>query len=138
MSDRIQALAKALDCDVDDLRESRYGDNAYEGNGGEYLVLTDSEADDAVAANIRESVWAFNADWLASYVPDGITAEHLNTMRGDSCEDFNEAATALVEAGSGMDGMISDASAEDGRGHFLASYDGDELEAGAYFVYRTN
>ena len=43
---RIQALAKHLGCDVADISESIYGEGTFDAEGGEYLVLTDEEADE--------------------------------------------------------------------------------------------
>ena len=37
-----------------------------------------------------------------------------------------------------MDELIEEAVSLDGRGHFLASYDGHENEHNDYFIYRTN
>lgn len=42
---RIAALAAHLECDVNDISEDSYGENTFDAEGGEYLVLTDSEAD---------------------------------------------------------------------------------------------
>ena len=134
-------LAKHLECALDEVEASTYGENAFESFGREYLILTDDEADTAAAEDIRESVWAFNAEFLVDYVPDGLTAEDITRLRGDSCEDVNDAFVALVKAGRGMDALTEDAIAADGRGHFLAGYDNEEIELGdtvTLYAYRTN
>lgn len=64
MSDRIASLllshlsllAAFLECDVDDVSEASYGDNQYDAEGGEYLVLTDSEADERSSCSLSISV----------------------------------------------------------------------------------
>lgn len=33
---------------------------------------------------------------------------------------------------------VADAIRCDGRGHFLSQYDGEEVEAGEFFIYRLN
>jgi len=134
---RIAALAKHLEVEADELSEG-YDETVVEHGSAEYLVLTDAEADQQAADYILESVWAFNADFLAPYLPDGIDADHIEAMRGDQCEGFNDAAVALVKAGRGMDRLIKDAIGTDGRGLFLATYCGNEWEQGDLYIYRTN
>ena len=86
----IVALAEYLECSVDDVWHDS-GPDSYRVEGGEYLVLNDSDAQDHAADYIVDSVWAFNADFLSSFVPEGITADHNPSMRGDQCADFNAA-----------------------------------------------
>jgi hypothetical protein len=108
----------------------------------DYLVLTDEEADEQAADQIRESVWAFNADFIAEHCPKGINEEHITALRGDSCEDCNDALAALVEAGNGMQHFIEQAIGYDGRGHFMSHVDGEEHEVTYngidYFIYIIN
>ena len=108
----------------------------------DYLVLTDEDADEQAAEYIRDSVWAFTAWFIADHAPDSITSDHIDSMRGDSCEDCNDAMVALVDAGSGMDSFIEDAISADGRAHFMNSYDGEEdeqdVDGTTYFIYRMN
>jgi hypothetical protein len=107
-----------------------------------YLVLTDEEADEQAADQIRESVWAFNAYFIAKHCPKGINDDHINTLRGDSCEDCNEAMVALIEAGNGMQHFTEQAIGYDGRGHFMSFVDGEEHEVTYngidYFIYIIN
>jgi hypothetical protein len=136
-SDEVHALAIHLNDDTATLDEvERWLDNE------DYLVLDDEDADKKAEEYIRESVWAFNADFLSWYCPDGIEAEHITTLRGDSCEGCNDAMVALVEAGQGMKKFISEAISTDGRGHFMSSYDGEENEVTyndtEYYIYRIN
>lgn len=131
-AERMAALAHHLDLsDPDDLEEIALedsGDDSWDVQGGEYLVLTDDEANDRVREYIEESVWAFNSWFLACYVPDGIDASDIDSLRGDRCEDANPGLVALIEAGDGMDAFVEGAIAADGWGHFLSSYDGHEDE----------
>lgn len=135
---RIEALAKHLGCEVSDISESTYGENSFDAEGGEYLVLTDGEADELVAERIKESLWAFNAEFIASHTKHGLDdaqIEAIKEMQGRLCESANSIIEALIED---LDYFIEDAIRADGRGHFIASYDFEEGELGDYFIYRTN
>lgn len=101
-----------------------------------YVVMTDDEATKAAEYNIRNTMFAFNAQWIADFVPDGIDAEHIKVMKGDKCEEINDAMIALVEAGKGMDRFVEASIAADGREHFLNSYDGNEYDLGGYIIIR--
>ena len=133
-----EALAAYLECDPDEVSEDRYG--TYDAPGGEYSVFTEDEAEEAAADAIRDSVWAFAAWFIADHAPDGIYDNHIDDIRGRSCEGSNDAMVALIEAGSGMERFISDAISVDGLGHFLAHYDGNENDSpcGQYLIFRTN
>ncbi len=120
-----------------------YGETFYNTGSAEYLVLTDEEADERAESDIAESLWAFNADFLADYMPDGIDAPEIEAIRGDRCEGANEAMLALVRAGRySFAKLVREAIASDGRGHFLSGYDGEEIElkqGGLYWYgYRVN
>ncbi len=136
MTSKIRELAKHLDISTDEIITSAHCEKGFDVGSHTYLVLTDAEADDACAEYIRESLWAFNATFLVDYVPDGLTAEHLELIRGDRCEDFNEPILALVKAGAGFDECVSGAISADGRGAFLSAYDGEEHETENFFIYQ--
>jgi hypothetical protein len=106
----------------------------------EYLVLTDSEADEAAKQYILDSVWAFNASFLAAHLKDGIDQEVIESIqKNNRCEDNNKAILSLIED---VDHFVDDAIKSDGRGHFLSSYDGEEHEIKIgktwFFIYRNN
>jgi len=135
---RIEALAKHLGCDVADISESTYGEGTFDAEGGEYLVLTDEEADELAKLRIRDSLWAFNASFIASHTKNGLddaAEKALAEMQGRLCESANPIVEALIED---MDHFISDAISSDGRGHFISHYDGEESEQGQFFIFRTN
>lgn len=135
---RIEALSTFLGCDTDNVTPCKYDALKFEACGGEYLVLTDLEADSKTDEYIRETLWAFNASFIASHSTHGWSdrcIKALEKMQGELCEDANPIVAALIED---MDKFIKDAICEDGRGHFLAFYDSCENESGAYFIYRTN
>lgn len=133
--DNKHALARFLDCEVDDITED--GNGNFSTGREEYLVLTDEEADERAKEYILDSVWAFNYSFLCAH--SGAIAEipekEYTEMAGKLCESFNKAALAMIDD---KDHFVSDAIACDGRGHFLSQYDGEENQEGEYFIYRTN
>jgi hypothetical protein len=96
------------------------------------MVLTDAEAQDKVAESIKETLWAFNPDFLARH--SGIDREVFERLQ-DSCETANDAIFKLIK---NFDDLVEDAVGTDGRGHFLSGYDGNENEQGDFYLYRTN
>lgn len=112
----VLALAAHLSVSPDEITECTYGDNTYEceSEPGEYLVLTDSEAD--AAANER----------LESYIDECILPE----------------CPPGVAQYFDRDSWKRDALLSDGRGHTIAAYDGAENEQKIdgvwYYIYRMN
>lgn len=140
---RIIALAAHLECDVDDIEEG-YDSDVFEYGREEYRVLTDEEADQALVEYVTDTLWAFNASFLASET--GLPEEIFEALQ-DKCEDANDAILAVVEklAEDGVEGFAQEAVRWDGRGHFLSHYDGEEIDlcdpdAGmvAWHAYRVN
>ena len=132
------ALAAHLGLPLDDISECEWDPCSFEAGSETWLVLTEEEADERAREYIRESVWAFNASFLAAYMPVGIGVAEIEQIRGDRCEDANPAILALIKAGgSSFEDFADDAIAADGRGQFLATYDGEEHQHGPYFLYRT-
>jgi hypothetical protein len=149
-SEREKALAEALDIDVEEIESAgkKYAPNLYEVGRAEYMVLTDDEADREVKAYIKDSLFAFNTDFIVPFVREdvaeelenegGSVEEYVNMLK-DKYEDANADLEDLIDD---MDRFVHDAVASDGRGHFLAPYDHNELEAKVngkwYFIYRVN
>lgn len=97
----------------------------YDSNNCDYLVVTEREADQYCEDYIRESLWAFNPSFLSDVT--GIDEEvFLAIQANNRCESNNYAILRLV--GDDIDRLIEKAVADDGRGHFLSSYDGEEHE----------
>ena len=107
--------------------------------GAEWSVKTSEEADDAVKDYIRESVWAFRADFIVDHTKLPRSAVEIIESFQEKCEGANEAILALIED---FDKFCEDAIQADGRGHFLSSYDGEENEEDingtTYYIYREN
>ena len=108
--DRARALVKILDdVDVDDATEGYAGDESIEIDGAEYLVLTEDEA---------------NERWdeaLDQYLEECIYPE----LQGSLATYFDSEAWK-------RDARF------DGRGHCLASYDGEEHDSDGFVIFRIN
>ena len=124
--EKIEALAKHLDCSIDEAIVSM----------DDYLVYTDDEADEAVYNYIDESVCFFRSDFIAAHTD---VDKEVITKLQELHEDSNQAIKSLIKD---FDHFVSDAVLCDGRAHFLSSYDGEENEINVngniYYVYRTN
>ena len=133
---KLEALAKYLEIDVEDINETNWG--TLEADGSEFLVLTDEEADAKAYEEIEESLWAFNADFIIDMCGFSGGEKSLIAMQRESCEDCNEFIKAMIEGTCGMDSFVESAIESDGRGHFISMYDGEENEQDEYFIYRAN
>lgn len=116
-------------------------------NGEVFFVGTDFEADEECRKQIREDLWAFNPEFLVNYIHAyeemdtrrGREAfvKHLGEMLGDLCEDANEVVFALIGGNEGYAELAEDAMEADGRAHFLADYDGEEIDiGGGFYAFR--
>ncbi len=135
---KIETLADHLGIEAEDIEVSRWHENTFEADGEEYRVLTDAEADEAVAKNIKDSLWAFNPGFILTFlgVSCGRAEDAFGKMLSTLCEDANPFIAAML--GDKLPEFVERAVSYDGRGHFLASYDSAEIEAGDFYIYRTN
>lgn len=92
----------------------------------------EEEANKAARRAIEDSICYFRPDFLAEHsdVP-----EEVFEFLAAQCFDNNEAYKSMIYD---MDNFVDDAIYEDGRGHFLNSYNSREYEIGEYFLYRIN
>lgn len=141
VNEKKQALALYLQT-KEEIEVSSYDENVLEAEGGEYLVLTDEEADERAKDDILNLVWAFNADFIiehSSALDYDDASKRVVSAIADQCESGNEAMKKLIDD---LDEFVEDAIGADGRGHFLASYDGDEwrqkVNKTNYYIYRIN
>lgn len=112
-------------------------------SGRTYKVFTGAEADEAAKEYIAASLWAFNADFVLDHseaanalsVWERAEAEEaLQEMQAKLCESATPLVRCLI---ADLDEFIDDAVRADGRGHFIAQYDGDEIELGGdLYAYR--
>lgn len=118
--------------------------NEFEIDGSCFLVLTREEADEKTKEYILETLWAFNAEFILQHTEfyqestdseDEMFIKSLRNMQSEMCESANAIVKALIRD---IDEFITDAIDEDGRGHFLATYDGEENYENGYYIYQTN
>jgi hypothetical protein len=139
-----QAAAQALGCEIDEVREEKYdnyGLKVFSAYGMEYAIGTDEEAQEACKENIKQSLWAFLPEFIASHTKAGATNGMITAIKAlqEACESCNDDIESLIED---LDDFMEDAISADGRGHFLSSYDGNENEIDrddeTYYAYRLN
>lgn len=145
-NDKIKALKIELD-DLDiEVEQSKYDKCLFETPQGDYLVLTDKEADEKCKDYIKDTLWAFNTSYILEHMKgyqnttdyeDRCITKALSKLQEDLCETASPIIERLVED---LDEFVKDAINDDGRGHFLASYDGKEREVEVdgtkYYIYR--
>ena len=145
-NDKIKALKIELD-DLDmEVKQSKYDKCLFETPRGAYLVLTDKEADEKCKDYIKDTLWAFNTSYILQHMKgyqnttdyeDRCITKALSKLQEDLCETANPIIERLID---NLDEFVEDAINDDGRGHFLASYDGDEREVEVdgtkYFIYK--
>lgn len=144
--EKAQALAKFLEISVEDLEipEDTELPLVVLDTGVEYRVLTEEQADAKVKEEIEYSLWAFNPDFITSHCKNyddmdqyevESAIESLRYAQEQCCEGANGLVRALIDD---MDEFVEDAINADGRGHFLAYYDGVENEQDGFYIYRVN
>ena len=141
LTDRAAALVEFLDdgTEIEDVTWEDHGDIILLTIGKrEYLVLTDEEADKVAEERIKDSLWAFRSDFICTFcgLNDTATILAIEKMQEKLCESANPIIERLI--GEEMSDFIKEAISADGRGHFMSSYDGYEIEQGAFFIYRQN
>jgi hypothetical protein len=132
-----KTLAEFLGVEENEVKENSWGTYGI-GNGNEYMVVTDDEADEKVYEEIENSLWAFNAEFIIEMTRLKSGVKSLRNMQENSCEDCNDFIRNIIDSTCGMDSFVKSAIESDGRGHFISYYDGKENENGEYFIYRVN
>ncbi len=140
--ERVLAYLKTLD-DKRSIVDVEIDDKTITDGNREYLVLTNDEADQMAFDYIKESLWAFNADFILGECGLDLSGvESLRHMQEKSCESANDFILSLVEKTCGLEEFAESAISADGRGHFLNTYDGEETEIQVgkimFYVYRIN
>ena len=110
---RIKALAEFLECDIDNLSESKWDDKVIKNGSEEYFVVDDMEAD---------VIWDERLD---SYIEECILGELPEHLR---LYFDNERWKTDAQM--------------DGRGHSISSYDGKEneieIDGEILYIFRLN
>jgi transcriptional regulator with XRE-family HTH domain len=142
--EKAQALAKFLEISIEDLEIPEDTELPFVvlDTGANYAVLTEEQADARAKEEILESLWAFTADFIISHCKNyndmdqwefNSAVESLRHAQENCCENANGLVRALI---ADIDEFVEDAIDADGRGHFIAYYDGVENEQDGYYIYR--
>jgi len=140
--EKMDAIKRYFETKEIEEQGDHYGLSTYTIDGEEYAIGTDEECDKACGEYIKTTVWAFNADFIIEHSKvldyDDVSYKILEVIQ-EECESGNECILKLIDD---IDEFVEDAIQTDGRGHFLSSYDGDEIVIGdnhfddSYFAYR--
>lgn len=111
-------------------------------DGDEYLVYDDEEASSEAYNEAKRLLWAFKPEFLSPYL--GMPAAEIALLSERLCEDAGPIFERM--AGDDLDTLINDAIGLDGRGHFLAPHDFEEIEMRVdgnggpeyFYFYRTD
>lgn len=110
------------------------GNSARDLNFDDWTFYTDEEAHEALVGYIQDSCCYFRKDFLASCTELPEEVFHQLALADDA-----ESVWKLIGKTCGHEYFVEQAELADGRGHFLSSYDGEELElCGGLFAYRQN
>lgn len=111
----------------------------------DYLVFNDKQATKYCKECILETLWAFNTDFIASFLDlnnweYNSFIKNFKKLQSEICEDCNIIVKKLL--GNKLNEFIKEAIKIDGRGHFVSSYDGIEnkfyYNRTYYYIYKIN
>ena len=127
---------------IEEITISSYDDCQFDFENFELLVLTEEEADERAKERIKESVWAFNPDFIIQHSDaldyDDASRKIIKAI-SEQYESGNDAMLKLI---NDFEDFAQDAIDCDGRGHFMANYDGEEYEVKVgenwFYVYIMN
>lgn len=123
---QLKLLAESQSCSIEDI------------DLDDFNICTDDQADRECGDNIRESICFFNTSFLISHAKENVTSECFNSLK----EHYESANGSIRELIKDFEYLVEDAISQDGRGHFLSHYDGEEIELidgdNILFAYRIN
>ncbi|MFS0643710.1 hypothetical protein [Siminovitchia sp. 179-K 8D1 HS] len=129
---KIKAIAEYIGENTKNVNHE-YG-HIFSADGIEYRIYNEDEKQEALQKEIKNSVWAFNPSFLEDMT--GLNKE-IFEMLAEKCESANDAVLKLIEKTCGLKKFVEKAVECDGAGHFLAYYDGEEIELdNDLFAYR--
>ena len=125
-------LEQVADEDVEVERE--LDDEVVLTDGREYLVVDDRGRLEHAANSIYETFGYFNPSFIESAT--GLPSVLFTGEQSFTADDVDR---ILSSVGSDIESFTQEAVDADGYGHFLAGYDGMELELeNGYYAYRRN
>ncbi len=136
-----EAVAKIADVPVEEvvpLEHDKKTGSTFKVGDEEYLVCYHLQADRRAYAAIRESVWAFNPDFILRHAKIEATpavVAALREMQSRLCESANPLVLAMIK---NFHAFAKEAISIDGRGHFISMYDGVSRKIDDHYIYRIN
>lgn len=133
---------------VDRYYSSTYNEYVYEACDEEFYILDDDRAYALAFQLIKDELWAFTPEFITAhlkydvvYCDNPVNLDDLRlavrAVQDRLCEGANAIIQALIDD---LEEFVEDAIAADGRGHFIASYDGEEhevtVDGETYYIYR--
>jgi len=113
---------------IEDITLTIYDEDIFNTPYGDYMVLSDEEADKKAEEYILDSLWAFNSNFIIQHSKildfDAGSQQIIKAIQ-EQYESGNEAMGKLIDD---LKEFVTDAIQADGRGHFLNTYDGQEHE----------
>ena len=98
----------------------------------EYVILNEDQQLEEVKNSIYDTVSYFKPEFLQEMT--GFPSEAFEVLEG-----HDDAVVKIIESTCGLDAFAEECIAVDGAGHFLAYYDGEEIELdGNYSAFRIN
>lgn len=130
----IKEALKEIDLEIDDVV---INDEFIRCGRSEWIIASDELASKKVKDFIKDSLWAFKTSFLSS-----MTGHDEEEIKLFASEFENDTLIKIVEYSCGLENFVNEAIKADGRGHFLSTYDGVEVELktddGVYYLYRLN
>jgi hypothetical protein len=141
-----QALASHIGCEWSELEPCRhdfYGLDSFSYGREEWAIGSDDDAQEAVTESIKQVLWAFRPSFILGCCGLPLELdEAIQAWQEKECENCNDAIEQMIDRTCELDEFVRQALMSDGRGHFLSSYDGEEVElkteAGTFYAYRIN
>lgn len=138
---KIETLSQFLGIAEKEIIKTDWDPCMFLADDAEYLVFNNIQANEKAKDEIKNSVWAFNADFICEMcdIPaNDKVVKSFRKMQNVCCEDCNDFILALINSTCGFEYFCKQAIDADGRGHFLSYYDGEEHEVNGLYIYRVN
>jgi hypothetical protein len=98
VKDILDALELPEGTEIEAQSYDQYGLDAFEIDGAEYILAhNDNEADKACEESIKDTLWAFNADFIYSHTDDSIRKFDIDNFTTDLNEDDFETEDEYYE-----------------------------------------